>query len=298
MADRFLVTGALGCIGAWTATLLAREGTTVVAYDLDAGDQRLRLIASPEEIAGIAAVRGDVNDLTELERTLAEHEITHVVHLAALQVPFCRADPVLGAHVNVVGTAAVLEAVKRAGLSTTVAYASSAAVYDEQGKIAPKTVYGVYKVANEGTARIYWQDHGVASIGLRPFCVYGPARDQGVTAEPTHAMRAAAAGQPYRIPFGRRTELHYAPDVARAFIQASRTEPRGALVYDFPGAAVPMSEVVAAIEAALPEAAGLVTFDDVQLPFPEELPGERFDAPVTPLADGVRETIELFRAAR
>jgi hypothetical protein len=57
-----------------------------------------------------------------------------------------------------------------------------------------------------------------------------------------------------------------------------------------------MSDVVAAIEVAAPEAAGLVTFEDVQLPFPAELPGERFDLPVTPLADGVRATVEHFRA--
>jgi len=58
-----------------------------------------------------------------------------------------------------------------------------------------------------------------------------------------------------------------------------------------------MSEVVASIEAAAPDARGLVDFDDVPLPFPEELPGERFAAPVTSLDAAVRETIELFRAA-
>ena len=59
-----------------------------------------------------------------------------------------------------------------------------------------------------------------------------------------------------------------------------------------------MSEVVAAIEAEpRPRRAALITFDDVPLPFPEELPGERLDAPVTPLDVAVRETIELFRAA-
>jgi len=292
-----LVTGALGCLGAWTAVLAAREGARVVGFDLSGDDSRLRAIASPEERAAIELVRGDVTDLAQLERTLADREVTHVIHLAALQVPFCKADPPLGARVNVLGTVNVFEAVKRRGLETTVAYASSAAVYDETGRLAPRTIYGVYKLANEGTARVYWQDHRLASVGLRPFSVYGPGRDQGVTAGPTHAMRAAARGQPYRIAFGGRTELHYAPDVARAFLQAARAEPSGAGVYDFPGRAAHMSEVVAAIEAAAPQAAGLITFEDVSLPFPEELPGERFDCPVTPLADGIRETVEHFRRA-
>jgi len=295
--ERFLVTGALGCIGAWVATLLVREGTSVVAYDLGEDDDRLRLIASPEEIAAVTFVRGDITSLEQLEETLADHRITHLVHLAALQVPFVKANPPLGARVNVVGTVNVFEAARRHGLGTPIAYASTAAVYDDRGERSPRTLYGVFKTANEGTAAVYWADQGVSSVGIRPFVVFGPGRDQGLTSGPTLAMEAAARGEPYRIAFGGRTELHYAPDVARGFIGASRSATKGAFAYDFPGSPVHMGEVVAAIEAAAPDATGLITFDDVPLPFPDELPGERLTAAVTPLDTAVRETIELFRAA-
>jgi UDP-glucuronate 4-epimerase len=297
MRERFFVTGALGCIGAWAATLLVREGASVVAYDLGDDDHRLRLIASPEEIGEIAFVRGDVTDLEQLEQTLVEHQITHVVHLAALQVPFVKANPPLGAQVNVVGTVNVFEAARRHGLATPIAYASTAAVYDDRGDRSPRTLYGVFKLANEGTASVYWADEGVSSIGIRPFVVFGPGRDQGLTSGPTLAMHAAANGKPYHIAFGGRTELHYAPDVARGFIAAARSHAEGAFAYDFPGTPIHMSEMVAAIEAAEPDARGLVTFDDVPLPFPEELPGERLAAQVTPLDVAVRETIEHFRSA-
>ena len=110
-------------------------------------------------------------------------------------------------------------------------------------------------------------------------------------------MQAAARGEPYRIAFGGRTELHYAPDVARAFVAAARSEPCGADAYDFPGEPVSIREVIAAIETEAPDAAGLVTYDDTPLPFPEALPGERLRAPTTPLPQAVHETIELFRAA-
>jgi UDP-glucuronate 4-epimerase len=155
----------------------------------------------------------------------------------------------------------------------------------------------VFKMANEGTARIYWADDGIASVGIRPFIVFGPGRDQGMTSGPTAAMEAAARAEAYQIAFGGRTELHYAPDVARGLIDAARSSGEGAFTYDFPGNSVHMGEVVAAIESAAPEAAGLITFDDVQLPFPEELPGKRLDAAVTSLQDAVRETIGLFRAS-
>jgi nucleoside-diphosphate-sugar epimerase len=295
--ERFLVTGALGCIGAWAAAMLVREGAVVVAHDLGDDDHRLRLVATSDEVASIRFVRGDVTDLDQLERTLDEHEITHLNHLAALQVPFVKANPPLGARVNVSGTVNVFEAARRHGLSTPIAYASTAAVYDDRGERAPRTLYGVFKVANEGTAQVYWADEGVASVGIRPYVVFGPGRDQGLTSGPTLAMAAAALGEPYRIAFGGRSELHYAPDVARGFIAATRSGAAGASAYDFPGSPVHMSEVVAAIEATAPEARGLVDFDDVPLPFPEQLPGERLDAPTTPLGTAVQETIDLFRSA-
>jgi UDP-glucuronate 4-epimerase len=284
----------LGCIGAWAARTLVREGAGVVGFDAGTDPRRLELIMEAEELAAVTLVRGDVTELASLERALDEHEISHVLHLAALQVPFARADPPLGARVNVVGTVNVFEAVKRRrGRIRGLAYASSIAVESLAGP--PETHYGVYKQANEGTARIYWLDDRVPSIGLRPYVVYGPGRDQGITSAPTLAMEAAARGESYHIPFGGRTQFHYAPDVARAFVEASRSVEQDAVVANLGGAAVHMGEVVAAIEAAAPDVAGRITFDDVQLPFPAEFEAAT-PMPSTPLETGVRETIELFRS--
>jgi UDP-glucuronate 4-epimerase len=294
MPERFLVTGALGCLGAWTCRLLVDEGVSVVAYDLGDDPHRLRLIMAPDELERVTFLAGDVTDLPQLERAIAEHGITNLVHLAALQVPFCKADPVRGARVNVLGTVNVFEAAKRTGLATTVAYASSAAVYDADARIAPATLYGVYKLANEGTARVYAADAGVSSIGLRPFSVYGPGRDQGVTSTPTQAMLAAARGEPYTISFGGRTQLHYAPDVARAFIAAARSDAAGATVYNLGGPAVSIAELIAEIATVVPGAR--IDLEDAALPFPDALPEPWFDVALTPLGQGVRETIDLFRA--
>ena len=264
-----------------------------------------------ERLAKLVRIPGDITSLEQLEGALDEHGTTNLIHLAALQVPFCKADPPLGAAVNVVGTVNVFEAVKRRrDRIGNVVYASSAAVYGpaRTSGIAPEEVlewpgthYGVYKIANEGTARIYWADDAVPSIGLRPYVVYGPGRDQGVTSAPTAAMLAAANGESFHIPFGGRTQFHYAPDVARAFIAASRSGHQGALVANLPAPAVHMRDVVDAIVAAAPGAE--ITFDDVQLPFPEELEATALEAVLgplepTPLDRGVRETIEHFRAQR
>lgn len=298
MAERFLVTGANGCIGAWVVTQLTRERTPVVALDAARDDHRLRLLLDDEELQELTRVQGDITDLDALERTFEEHGITHVIHLAALQVPFCRADPPLGARVNVVGTVNVLEVAARlSGRVGPVVYASSVAAYDalEDGaepamRGVPSTLYGVYKRANEGTAAVYASERDLPSVGLRPHTVYGPGRDQGLTSAPTTAMLAAAAGQPYRMPFGGAYQLQYAPDVAAAFVAAARGDAAGAELRDVGGAVTQTEELIAAIERAAPEAE--ITFDPVVLPFPAQTGATDV---LTPLADGVADTVARFR---
>lgn len=186
--QHFFVTGALGCIGAWVVRNLIHEGTPVTVFDLGTDPHRLRLILKPDELAQVKFIAGDVTDLTLVERSMRESQTTHIVHLAGLQVPFCKADPSLGARVNVVGTVNVFESAKRLGIKH-LSFASSIAVYglseeypetvlSHDSVPKPRSHYGVYKQANEGTARIYWLDDGISSIGLRPYIVYGPGRDQ------------------------------------------------------------------------------------------------------------------------
>ena len=310
--ERFLVTGALGCIGAWTVRELVREGVTVVGYDLGHDPRRLALIMSPAELAQVRFVNGDITDLGDLERALDAHDITNVIHLAALQVPFCRADPPLGAQVNVTGTVNVFEAVRRRGtLSTPIVYTGSIGMFTpgdvdpatgrlEEDAIAhPGNHYGVYKLANEGTARIYWVDNGVASVGLRPMTVYGAGRDQGMTSTPTVAIAAAVAGIPFQISFGGSTLFQYAEDVARALILASRSPAAEARVYNLGGSPVDLRDWVAAIDAAVPGAARIISIAPAELPFPSDIAHDRLtelgDVPVTPYGDAIAATAAIFR---
>ncbi len=314
MADEhFLVTGALGCIGAWTVHNLVREEVSVTVFDLATEPQRLQLLLSDDELAQVNFVAGDIADLPAFERALDDNEITHVIHLAGLQVPFCKADPPLGARVNVVGTANVFEAVKRRQEHIgKVIYASSVAVFgapedyepgavmQDDSSLMPHTHYGVYKQANEGTAHVYWLDEGVSSIGFRPYVVYGVGRDQGITSTPTTAMLAAAANLPYHISYGGRTVFQYADDTARAFIQAARADYEGAEAFNLGGFTPDMQDVKDAIDRAAPEAADKIAFEDIQLPFPQEVDGSGLEAAIgtvahKPLVEGVAETVTLFR---
>ena len=312
MQERYIVTGASGCIGAWVVRNLVREDVPVCIVDRDANLRRLQLIMRPDELEKIRLEKGDIADLPFVERSLQDFGATHVIHLAALQLPFCKEDPPKGALVNVVGTVNVFEAAKRLGLRKVV-YSSSAAVYglaDEYSPealphgapLSPRSHYGVYKQANEGNARVYWLDDGIASIGLRPYVVYGPGRDQGMTSTPTKAMLAAARGESYHISYGGRCGLQYADDVAKAFIKAARADLQGAEAFNIGGRSVSMEEVIETIEAVVPSQKGSITFEDKPLPFPEEMDNSQLVACVGPLHEtslknGISETIAIFKEA-
>jgi UDP-glucuronate 4-epimerase len=300
--ERFLVTGALGCIGAWTCSVLAEAGAFVVGFDLGTDDRRLRQAGADN----VPVVHGDICDQAALDRVLDEHAITHVIHLAALLIPQIKASPPRGTAINVGGTVGVLDAAKTRGIR--VAYASSAAVYsqiDETGGPVPNdaighpvTFYGVHKQACEGMARIFWLEEQVASIGIRPFIVYGPGRDTGLTASPSLAMAAAARGEDSVIAFGGRTQLQFAPDTARVFVAAARAATEGARVFSLGGPAVAVADAARAIEAAAN--VSCTVDEETRLPFPDEFDNgalEQTIGPIgwTPLDEGVRLTIERLR---
>jgi nucleoside-diphosphate-sugar epimerase len=260
-------------------------------------------------------VPGDVSDAKGVLGAVERLTATHLLHLAGLQAPTCRANPILGATVNVIGTLAVFEtAVALKGQVQRVVYASSAAVHgpadpDSAGRLAdevrlaPLTHYGAYKVCNELNARVYWLDQGVTSIGLRPWTVYGVGRDFGMTSEPTKAIKAAAAGRPYKISYGGLQDLQYVGDVAATFLRALTAPFEGADAFNVRGAVVPIETFVDLLGAAAPHAAGLVTHGDRQLPIAYDLDDSRLEAqlgpvPRTSLRDGIAETYRRFAALR
>ncbi|NJN84803.1 MAG: SDR family NAD(P)-dependent oxidoreductase [Caldilineaceae bacterium] len=173
----FLVTGAMGCIGSWALRNLVQDGATAIGSDLATDPVRPRQVLSAAELAQVKFIQLDVTDLKAVRAAVEENGVTHIVHLAGLQVPFCRANPSLGAQVNVVGTVNIFEAARHNwGQVKGLSYASSLAVLGPaeeypEGRVGddvpllPQTLYGVYKVANEGTARIYWQDWQIGSGG-------------------------------------------------------------------------------------------------------------------------------------
>ncbi len=303
----YLVTGAHGFIGAWVVKRLLGAGQNVVIFDKSADPHRLRLIMDEDEIARPIVVEGDITDGAVVNEVVEKHQVTHIIHLAGLQVPTCRANPRLGAMVNVIGTINVFEAAKNSGGRVRrVAYASSAAVFGKSDDAVTEsaaggmnTHYGAFKRCNEDNARVYYLDNGISSMGLRPLTVYGVGRDTGMTSDPTKAMKAAVVGRPFHIRFGGKTDFLYVADCADAFIRAAESSLEGAYAFNSHGETIDVTAVVAEIEAAIPAAKGTITVDPTPLALPPELDDSAIvralgDIPHTSLAQGARETIERF----
>ena len=307
-----LITGGYGFIGAWIIKALLARGDSVSVFDLKEDPRRLRLILPESEVKKVAFIAGDVTDLLSLSAAIAKQKITHIIHLAGLQVPTCRVDPMLGAKVNVLGTLAVFEAVKAAkGQIERLVYASSSAVYgspqmyppgplNDDAMLIPSTHYGVYKCCNEGNARIYFQDSGISSVGLRPWTVYGVGRDLGMTSEPTKAIKAVLLGRPYAISFGGFTDFQYVADVAGTFVNSLIRPYQGAKSYNLRGTVAPMTAFRDALIKVLPEAEKLVTTGTLQIAIAYDLSDAALEKdlgpmPKTSLEDGIRETVAIFQ---
>jgi len=314
MSRTCFLTGALGCIGAWVVKHLLDRGEDPVVFDLGDDLRRISDLVVAEDLARVRLVQGDVTDTDAVVAAVRDSGADRIIHLAGLQVPFCKADPVLGARVNVVGTLNLFQAAAECDISRLV-YASSAAVYgpndlgpdgaapDEDTPLNPTTHYGVYKRANEGNAEVFFTDSGISSVGIRPLTVYGVGRDQGMTSDPTRAMKAAVLGRPFQIRFSGSTDYQYVSDCAAAFIECADRAPEGAHIFNLHGDSVDMSEIVELIRANSPDGAKGITVEGPTLPIPPGLDGGRIDEvipnlPKTSLTDGVRMTMAHFARLR
>ena len=172
----WLVTGGAGYIGAHVVRSLREDGVDVVVLDdLSTGDA--------SRVGDVPLVRASLLDRTAVDRTLAEHDVQGVVHIAAKkQVGESVADPYYYYRQNVLGQLELMEAMRAADVRRFV-FSSSAATYGapetalvtEKTHLEPESPYGQTKVVGEWLAADAEAAHGVRSVCLRYFNVAGAA---------------------------------------------------------------------------------------------------------------------------
>ncbi|MDN0197196.1 UDP-glucose 4-epimerase GalE [Streptomyces sp. S.PNR 29] len=176
----WLITGGAGYIGAHVVRAMTEAGEKAVVYDdLSTG-------IAERVPDGVPLVTGSTLDGDRLARTLAEHGVTGVVHLAAKkQVGESVHLPLHYYRENVEGLRVLLEAVTAAGVASFV-FSSSAAVYGmpdvhlvtEETPCAPMSPYGETKLAGEWLVRATNRATGLSTASLRYFNVAGAARPE------------------------------------------------------------------------------------------------------------------------
>ncbi len=236
-----LITGA-GLVGLATAARLIRErGETPVLYDVAFSPDNLR-----EFLPGGSAtfVQGDINDLSELIGALQAHHADRIIHTAGLLTRAVRERPYAGVRVNLLGTVAVFEAARLAGIKRVVLCSSNTVALGLKGAPPseglpedfplrvvsefPPSIYAAMKLAGEWLGHSYSDEYGLDVVSLRLGGIFGPWRglpSGGPSKLVRQLLEDAWHGRPCRLT---RAELDrggvdyvYSADVAQAVVKAA-----------------------------------------------------------------------------
>jgi UDP-glucose 4-epimerase len=231
---RYLVTGGAGLVGSHIVDLLVEDDNAhvIVLDNLTRG--RIANLDRANASGRLEIVEGDIRDGAVLRNVMESVDI--VFHQAAIRITQCAEDPRLAMEVLAGGTFEVLEAAVHSGVRKIVA-ASSASMYgmaeefptdERHHPYDNDTIYGAAKLFNEGLLRSFHAMHGLDSVALRYFNVYGPRMDvHGVYTEVLiRWIERIDAGLPPMI-FGdgsQTLDLVFVEDVARANILAAKVD--------------------------------------------------------------------------
>lgn len=228
-----LVLGGAGFLGSWLVRALRDEGIGPIVVDTGSGGRGSQV--HPDHL-----IPGDLRAL-DLGGIIRQKAVDVVFHLAgASYVPPSIEDPILDLTKNAVVTLCVLEALRRLESPPLLVFASSAAVYgdsqrmpmDEDHPLRPVSPYGISKLAAEQYVSLYSSLHGVPSIVVRPFSLYGPGQRKQVIFD--LLTRAYAEGKTLEVrgsPDVSR-DFVFVEDVAKGFVGFARRAPGGGEAYN------------------------------------------------------------------
>jgi UDP-glucose 4-epimerase len=257
-----LVTGGAGLIGSTTIDLLLAErnpGRIVILDNMTRGSARN--ITTALQDPRVHFVEGDIRDRATIERLAGEADA--VIHMAALRITACAADPREAFDVMCAGTFNVIDAARQAGVKKVVA-ASTASVYgladrfpttEEHHPYNNRTWYGAAKVMLEGLLRSYNDMYGLPYVAFRYFNVYGPRMDiHGKYTEVLiRWMERLEAGQPPLI-LGNGTQTMdfvYVEDIARANVLGLASDASDDVFNVASGTETSLNELAAALSRVM-----------------------------------------------
>lgn len=318
------ITGGTGCIGSVTIhkLLQSSEVKKIVVATRSNNTAPLKLWLGAALDPRLEMVTLDVADYKATEAILKKVNPTHIVHLGAYQSPDCSKYHVRGMEINTGGTMALFDAAEKLMNLERFVFASSAAVYGmrsmytqdsipENVPLAPPNHYGIWKLAGEHLARLFYDNTAVPTICLRLNTTYGKGRDKGKTSAPTNALKAIAMGKatqnviPFQMPYQGRENYHFVEDVGAHFAACTLQPFEGYGAFNIKGETIAIKEFLRIVEVQANE---LGMGDYVQLSVKGEAPPNLFvsdlnhdkiasafkNLPLTAIEKGIRKSLLEF----
>ncbi|MCW5516874.1 NAD-dependent epimerase/dehydratase family protein [Muriicola sp. Z0-33] len=318
------ITGGTGCIGSVTIYKLLQspEVKKIVIATRSGNTAPLKLWLGEELDPRLEFVTLDVADYKAIETTLKAVNPTHIIHLGAYQSPDCSKYHISGMEINTGGTMALFDAAEKLPNLKRFVFASSAAVYgmrsmypqdtiSENVTLAPPNHYGIWKLAGEHLARLFYDTTAVPTICLRLNTTYGKGRDKGKTSAPTNALKSIAMGKkagqtiPFEMPYQGRENYHFVEDVGAQFAACTLASFEGFGAFNIKGKTIAIDEF---LQIVAKQAEELGMGDYIKFSIKDDAPPNLFvsdlshekiaetfkNLPLTSIEEGVRKSLLEF----
>lgn len=322
---KIFITGGTGCIGSVTIynLLLSEEVGKIIIATRSNNPDPLKLWLGEDLDPRLEFISLDVSNYSQIERVLLEVNPTHIIHLGAYQSPDCSLDHVGGMEINTGGTMALFDAAEKLKNLKRFVFASSAAVYGvrsmyaqeiipEDVPLAPPNHYGIWKLAGEHLARLFYDTTKVPTVCLRLNTTYGKGRDKGKTSAPTNALKAIAMGKvkgelmPFEMPYQGSENYHFVEDVGAQFAAVTAQPFEGYGAFNIQGETIAIKSF---LELAAYEAKELGMGDFVSLSIVDNAPPNLFicdldhtkiastfsGLPLSAISEGIRKSLIEFK---
>jgi nucleoside-diphosphate-sugar epimerase len=272
-----LIIGGSGCVGQETTKWLLEQNTEKIVC----------LSRGKTEFAAMDNVTyeiGDILDTNSISQVLEKHQISHVLHTAALRTSDCKENPSLAVKININGTTNVLEALRLYGKIKRLVFISTAAVYkvpaddsfaDEKTPTYPLNAYTATKIACENMIECYSQNYDIPATIIRPQIIYGPSRGtDGSTAGVSTAIKSAANDQKYTIPFSGQIGFHFSGDIGKYHGKALLESPNHFDTYNLPGLSLKVEDIANAVNKKCGQE--LIDYKENTYSFPKGIIHQKF----------------------